>query len=462
MRRRFSRRSLLRASAQLAGATIAAPHLWIPSTAHAQTAGRGAIRHLVYIRLAGAFRFTATFNGDVDSQFNPFGKSDKRAPGTEWGVSKLLEKSSTFLDGDANKVRRDLGMKSVAAISNDIAVLPCVDHEPASAGADGNHGTGLERYLTGYVGGATSFFTYINYGLRDRPRAPGQTLLPAFSLGEAGMALGAGVYAAYRPPVLDGEGFDRFSLDADANLPPWASRLADGFDARMQTRLHTALKPQVSAYRQSRQDTRAYGQIFRDPLLKTSAQSGDVVDGISNRDLATLFGEDGVGQQMALGLRLFHFGCPAVFLNQGSYDMHSDEDDNLPTAIEEANRLISGLNCALKKMTHPDGGTYWDKTLVVLGSEFGRTTGNSRFNSAGGSDHNSDLATRWMSMPMMGGLVKASGKGGKLLGQTRGSDLRATGQVYSYRTVMKTLLDFLGADHVGIFPNDPPSGDLFA
>jgi uncharacterized protein (DUF1501 family) len=112
-------------------------------------------------------------------------------------------------------------------------------------------------------------------------------------------------------------------------------------------------------------------------------------------------------------------------------------------------------------MQHPKGGTYWDKTLVVLGSEFGRTANGNKFNSAGGSDHSSDLATRWMSMPMMGGVIDAAGKGGKMLGQTRASDLKALGQVYSYRSVLKTMLDLLGADHSTVFPADNLIEDLF-
>jgi uncharacterized protein (DUF1501 family) len=163
-----------------------------------------------------------------------------------------------------------------------------------------------------------------------------------------------------------------------------------------------------------------------------------------------------------LALRLFHFGCPAVFLNQGFYDYHSKESDGLPDELEQANRLVSGLRAALKRMQHPKGGSYWDKTLVVLGSEFGRTTNGSKFNSAGGSDHSSDLATRWMSMPMMGGVIDAAGKGGRSLGQTRASDLKAMGQVYTYRSVLKTMLDLLGADHGTVFPADNPIEDLFA
>ncbi|HZI03796.1 MAG TPA: DUF1501 domain-containing protein, partial [Archangium sp.] len=374
-------------------AALAFPHLWLPREARAQTPGHGQVRHLIYIRLSGGFRFTTAFNSDVAAEFNPFGASDRRAPRTEWGAGKLLERA-TWLEGEDGKPQRDLGMKPVNEFTNEMCVLPCVDHEPFSARADGGHGTGLERFLTGYVGGATGFLTLVNYGVRERVKEAatrGITLLPAFSLGEAGMATGSGEYATYRPPVLEGSGFERFSVDPDSTLPAWAARVAGQMDARFHARLHTALRGGVETYQQTRKATSDYGKIFRNPLLRVSSDSQEQVDGISNRELRTLLGTDTQGQRAALALRLFHFGCPAVFLNQGGYDFHSREDAELPMELDAANRLVSGLRTALRKMQHPEGGTYWDKTLVVLGSEFGRTTGGNRFNSANGSDHGSDL-----------------------------------------------------------------------
>jgi hypothetical protein len=458
----LGRRGLLKGLG--AAATAAAfPTLWLPNKAYAQTSARGQVEHIIYIRLAGGFRFTTAFNGEVAEQFNPFGRASSKAPGTEWGPSSMMERS-TWLEGTEGEPRVELGMKKVTEFSNEICVLPCVDHEPFSARADGNHGTGLERFLTGYVGGTTSFLTYLNYGLREKvaqEAAQGRTVLPAFSLGEAGMALGGGIYSGYRPPVLDGNGFERFGFDPDSNLPAWAVGIANNLDTRFRDKVHKGVRPGVEAYQGTREATRAYGRIFRDPILRVDANNQDLVDGISNRELVTMFGDQGAGRSTLLALRLFHFGCPAVFLNQGFYDFHSNEDDGLSDEMDEANRLISGLRTALKKMTHPKGGTYWDKTLVVFGSEFGRTGNGNKFNSAGGSDHSSDLSTRWMSMPMMGGVIDAFGKGGKMLGQTRASDLKAVGQVYSYRSVLKTMLDLLGADHSTVFPADNPIQDLF-
>ncbi|MGD8863461.1 MAG: DUF1501 domain-containing protein [Myxococcales bacterium] len=463
---RTSRRGFLKAAgatSALAAAGALAPHVWLKNPAIAQTSGRGVIKHLLYVRLSGGFRFPVAFNADVAPEFNPFGSASGVAEGAEWGVGELLARAD-YLDGDEGQALRDMGVRSVPEIADRIAVLPCVDHEPLAASADGNHGTGLERYYTGYVGGTVGFFTMINYGLRERvARAAeeGQLLLPAFVLGGSGMGRGVGVHAAHRPPVLSGSGFDRFQLDTDRQTPEWAEGLAAHTDERMRDRQHAELRGQIEAYMETRKATQAYAEIFNSDALKIDDNrvADDPIDGITNAELRSVFGGGRTSRDVRLALRLFHFGSPAVYIDQGGYDMHSGEEGQLPGRMVELNRMLSGLEAVLQRMEHPDGGSYWDHTAVVLGSEFSRTARGRRFNSARGSDHGGDHATRWMSMPFMGGPFDAVA--GRRLGQTRASDLRAEGQVYSYRSVLKTLLDGLGADHAEFFPGDQPFEDLF-
>lgn len=457
----IGRRTFLARTGLVVGAGALAPYVWLRKPAIAQTSGRGRIKHLIYVRLAGGFRFPVAFNAAVADEFNPFGEAQGVAGGTEWGVGALLA-NAPYLEGDEGMMLRGLGMRAVPEFANEIAVLPCVDHEPLSASADGNHTTGLERYYTGYVDGRVGFFTMINYGVRTRvtqAAESGQLILPAFVLGGSGMGRGLGEYAAHRPPVLSGSGFDRFRLDTDAVIPAWAITLADSADARQRDRKHAELRSPIEAYIETRKATKAYAEIFNSDVLKIDLMSDEQVDGVSNTELRQIFGDSGTGRDIRLALRLFHFGSPAVYLDEGGYDMHSGEESGLPQGITGVNRMLSGLDVALRRMSHPQGGTYWDHTAVVLGSEFSRTTRGSRFNSARGSDHGGDLATRWMSMPFFGGPF--AGVGGRRFGETRSADLEATGQVYSYRSVLKTLLDGLGADHEEFFPADPPFEDLF-
>ncbi|TVQ96775.1 MAG: DUF1501 domain-containing protein [Deltaproteobacteria bacterium] len=456
-----NRRTFLKSAVAVTGAA-AFPHIWVQQPAYAGTSARGAVKHLLYIRLGGGFRFTAAFNGESASQFNPFGLADRAASGVDWGVGRMLAEAS-WLQGDDGQRRRDAGMRTVPDLANQIAVLPCVDHEPNANRADGNHGTGLERYLTGYVGGDTSFFTMINYALRERAaaiQAEGGIALPAFSLSDAGMSIGHGRYASFRPPVVQGDGFEGFGFDATSSLPEWAQALSARMDARARDRQNPFARDQVDAYLQTREATRSYSSIFNSDVLRIRNNSEEAVDGISNRQLGFLLGDTRAARHVRLALRLFGFGSPACFLNQGYYDMHSGEENGLPRQMDELNRLISGLDVALKTMDHPDGGTYWDHTLVVFGSEFGRTAGGNRFNSARGSDHGGDRATRWMSMPFMGGLIDEAGMGGRMIGETDRDDLQARDRVFSYRSVLKTLMDALGGDHREFFPGDLPTDAL--
>ncbi len=450
---RITRRRLLK-GAGVAATAAAFPHLWIPRPVKA-TVGFGTAKHLVYIRLSAGFRFPTAFNGDVSSQFNPFGLATGVASGTEWGVGRMLGQDEWRTEELA-----ELGLQPVTSFTNEMAVLPCVDHEPLAGSADGNHNTGLERFLTGYVGGDTGLFTMVNYGLRNlvaEATAEGEVLLPAVIMGESGMGRGVGQYGAYRPPVLRGDDLDLFDSNASSELPQWARDLADGYDLRHRETVNTAHFSTVDAYLQSREATKAYAEIFASDMLKVGDASDEVYDGLSNAQLAQAFG-DGPGRNAHLALRLFHFGCPAVYIDQGGYDFHSDEEMELPERIQGFNRLISALEWSLRRLEHPSGGTYWDHTIVAVGSEFSRSGRGSPFNSARGSDHGGDYATRWMSMPFMGGPVGARGR---QIGRTNQDDLSDQGAVFSYRSMWKTMLDALGAEHDEFFPADEPFDDLF-
>lgn len=454
----MTRRRFMQAMAGAMAAAAVGPGLLRSRTARAApTAAFGRVKHLLYVRLRGGFRFTTAFNGDVADVFNPFGLASGRAAGAEWGVSKLFE-AAPWLDGaegtDGAR-RRALGVQSVPAIAHRIAVVPCVDHEPTAASADGNHGTGLERYWTGSVGGPAGLLTLVNYGLRAKfqaATAAGEILLPAFVLGDGGMARGLGIYAAHRPPVLQNGGLDAFGLGSEDRLPSWSRTLSQARDARYRDRFIGESHGVVDAFMETRKATTKFAEIFRSPELSISP-SDTSVDGMSNNELRLVLGDNDAGRAVTQALRLFRAGAPAAYVDQGGYDMHSSEESQLPGAMAALGQLIAGTLFALERMQHPAGGTYWDHTVVAFGSEFGRTTNGSRFNSARGSDHGGDYATRWMSMPFFGGPVAAPGK--LLGGTTRRSDLAPEGEVVGYRAIMKTLLEGLGCDHSDVFPADP-------
>ena len=451
--RRIGRRRFIGAGGALAAAAVA-PWVWVPREVRA-TEGFGTIKHLLYVRLSGGFRFPVAFNGDLDSQYNPFGTTSG-ADGTEWGPGQLLAQNEWLTEEVAA-----VGLQPVTSFTNDMAVIGTVDHEPLSGSADGNHQTALERYATGYVNGANGLFTMLNFGLREQTMmdaAEGIIKLPAIVKGEPAIGRSTGEYGAFRPAVLRGDDLDRFAAGASDALPEWARALSEGRDEKLAQVVNDQHFSTVDAYIQSREATKAYSEIFASDALKIGQGGGEMIDGITNDELAAAFGDSGEGRNAHLALRLFHFGCPAVYFDQGGYDYHSDEEEELPMRIQGMNRLLSALNWALKRMEHPEGGTYWDHTVVVLGSEFSRTGRGARFNSAQGSDHNGDNATRYMCMPFMGGPIAAKGR---LIGPTDPSTMEAVDKVYSYRSMWNTIMDGLGAETNEFFPADEPFDDLY-
>jgi hypothetical protein len=454
------RKWLLGALGAVAG--VAAPMIWVPRQVRAQTMATGAIKHLIYVRLSGGFRFPCAYNGDVGEGFNPYGLAAGVPSGVSWGVSKLLEGApwaGGTQNGNMNGGMAGPVLQPLHTLADKITVMPTVDHEPLAGGADGNHDTGLERYLTGYVNGDAGFFTRIQMGLGkqyDEALKSGGIKLPAFVMGSSAMARGLGEFAAHRPPVLNGSSFDRFRSSA-ATLPDWVNDMVAGTDTRARDRKHKALRDRVDAYIQTRAATKQYSEIFMSQLLKVNERSTEIVDGVSNDELRAVFGDSGSSANVRLALRLFHYGCPAVYLDQGGYDYHSGERDALPRAMEEPNRIMSGLMNVLPRMEHPDGGTYWDHTVIAFGSEFSRTARGSKFNSANGSDHNGDYSTRYMSMPFFGGPIV----GGRVVGATTSrEDMAPSGTVYSYRAMLNTLMDGLGCDSAAFFPGDSVVPDL--
>lgn len=452
---RLGRRSFLK----LSGAAIAAtqfPHVWIPNQAAAQACigAAGTYKHLLFIRLNGGFRFPVAFNANVSGAYNPFGSASGVPSGVDWGVGQLLTRA-----GFLNDALREAGMQPVHQSADRITVMPTVDHEPTAPSADGNHTTGLERYLTGYVNGEAGFYTRIYKGLATCYEQD-PLKLPPFVLGTSGMARGIGPWAPFRPPVLSGATFDRFTGSAfDPDNPPWWTEMLERADQRMLEKQHPQARGVVDTYVQTRAAVQQYAAIFGSEALKVQNNGTTPIDGISNQELAAIFGNSSESTNVRLALRLFGFGCPAVYFDQGGYDYHSGEENALPNAMERLNRLLSGLLAVLPRMQHPDGGTYWDHTIVVLGSEFSRTARGQRFNSANGSDHTGDYSTRFMSMPFFGGPIA----GGRVVGATtRASDLAPEGTRYSYRSVLNTLMDGLGCDPSVFFPASPGVPELFS
>jgi Protein of unknown function (DUF1501) len=148
-----------------------------------------------------------------------------------------------------------------------------------------------------------------------------------------------------------------------------------------------------------------------------------------------LYGPTPAGRQCLLARRLVERGVRFVQVYLGDWDHHSEIADGLKRSAGQVDRAIAGLLADLKRT-----GLLKD-TLVVIGSEFGRTPTVDP-NSAGkkaGRDHNH----RGFSVVLAGGGVR----GGTAYGATDDFGFAAVENKVHFHDLHASILHLLGLDH---------------
>jgi len=184
-----------------------------------------------------------------------------------------------------------------------------------------------------------------------------------------------------------------------------------------------------------------------DPLLGPALASGLQTEAAAQAmsDGTPLRRNDvsGLGQAVARLMRGDN-GADVVALSLDGWDTHARQAGQLTTRLALMDQVIGGLRTGL--------ADDWDRTVVVVATEFGRTV---RVNGTNGTDHGTGS-----SLLLAGGAVKAGGLIGDwpTLAENRlfeGRDLTPTIDV---RSVFKGVLrDHLGLDRAAldttVFPN---------
>jgi Protein of unknown function (DUF1501) len=143
------------------------------------------------------------------------------------------------------------------------------------------------------------------------------------------------------------------------------------------------------------------------------------------------------GTRCLLARRLVERGVRFVLLFSGGgpvkvqWDAHDDVKSNHEQMCLWTDKPIAGLLKDLK------GRGLLDSTLVIWGTEFGRTPVSEN---GKGRDHNPTGFTMWMA----GGGVK----GGRVIGQTDEIGYRTVGDSYHPRDIHATILHLLGLDQM--------------
>lgn len=454
----IKRRSFLQLSAALA----AAPMLFIPKRARAATPAFGSVKHVLVLHAQGGFRSHCTFNAVGSQQHNPFG-TQEAAPGTEWTLGAACGRVS---------YSSSLGpVPSFASITNDVAVLACVDSNPGGP-AEIDHVAGHRRAATGFAEGETGLLSIVGAHHAKYTNGFSREVMPPVEIVPTDMGLGAGSYGERRPlSLLGAQSGAAGGLAVADGLHTEARRV---MDEAFLARRSRAFAKRLRNYRIAKQNAAIFSSMLQDPTLdvinapdaggETGVTNAQLIEVLGNHDLIEIGDPQGGimswGSDVALALRTFSLGAPVAVVTRAIYDMHDIERDAYGARTQDLVRQLAGLNFLLKQMPHPDGGTYWDNTLVVTLSEFSRnnTFEDTGFNSGNGSDHvpNGDGPARNQAIAVMGGPVTAKGK---LIGRTD-ENMNALEGTIDMRSLLATLLDVIGVDGREHLGKDPVS-ELF-
>ncbi|MBK8720398.1 MAG: DUF1501 domain-containing protein [Deltaproteobacteria bacterium] len=206
------------------------------------------------------------------------------------------------------------------------------------------------------------------------------------------------------------------------------------------------------ATRQRQGQRRGLPQRVPRPALKVESEPMAAPTCLTNAQLAAILGTSQLGRDTALALRFLGYGSAAVCIGDsgnaaasvGGWDTHSGEMTAYPASANNLARVLCGVNYALKLMPHPEGGTYWDHTIIGCVTEFGRdNVMDNGYNSGGGSDHTGGPGSRYQSYFVTGGLVT---KGGSIFGRTDASTMEVmNGEpvfgTTAYYAMMMAVLD---------------------
>lgn len=452
-RRSFLGRSLA------AGGALALPTLLVPRIARSATAAFGEVDHVMILFARGGLRSHCLFNAVGHQQHNPYG-TQPAADGTEWTLGAAC---------GADPIRLASGeLPAFKDITNDVAVLPCVDHRPGFA-PDIDHRTATNRIATGFPEGENGLLALVG---RHRPGYEAgfsRDVLPPVEISPSELGLGAGEYAKTRPLSLaDAAGSFASELPVGKG---WKHSARIAMDDAFHARRSPAFDLRIEDMIRSKAYTREFADVLTDPTLDVLGQPDASAGGFTNGELVSIFGDytlDTIGDPdplpswgagVAKALRFFQLGAPMCAVTRSYYDLHDTEAVAFAPRTRDLVRQLAGLHHVLRTMPHDKGGTFWDRSLVVVVSEFSRNNTNADgFNSGRGSDHvyEGPGPARNQAVAIMGGPIAAKGK---RLGETD-DEMNATGKVYSSRSLLSTLLDVVGVDHRP-FWEDEPIQELF-
>lgn len=435
-----------------------APWVWTPRMSKAALdipASRH--NHLIVINLDGGARSVPMFNGGVEPRWNPYG-TQTGAPGTNWGIGGVFD-AAAYTD---TQTSFGISMPSLPMIANDICVLGTVDHTPGATTGVGNHDTARSIISSGRQEGGSGMFAQIYKHHKNYNEGSAGSVFPPVVIGTGAATTIFGIPDGSITPVMV-PSFSEFATqsgDDAGGQPEWARAFEAGLDGSTANIRSARDRQLIKRLSNGKENVEAFRQVFLDPALRVATEP-TAGDQLTNAQLEAIFGTERLGRNLALSLRFLQHGSAAVLVGDNGWDTHSSESGAYMTSANNLARAFAGLNFALKRMQHPEGGTYWDHTMVIVTSEFGRDNlMSSGFNSGGGSDHTGGPGSRYQAFPYMGGLVA---QGGGFFGQTNANTMEPMkGEpIFGTTNHMAMALALLDINTEEIWPGVEPINVMF-
>lgn len=165
-----------------------------------------------------------------------------------------------------------------------------------------------------------------------------------------------------------------------------------------------------------------------------------VQDAVDELPLNGVYSQNQFGRALRsaeIALRSNNIGSKVVYMRNGGFDTHSNQEDVLEGLLTQFNTAFSTF------VTNAKSSGLWDNLIVMVFSEFGRTN---RENGSGGTDHGGANAVF-----LAGGKVN----GGGIIGELTPSSLTGYGwlpPVYNIAEVYRRVITALDLDPDRIIP----------
>lgn len=360
-------------------------------------------KSVIYIYLPGGFAAQETFDP------KPLAPLEYRGP---------LKVINTKIPG----VQFSEYLKNTADIADKISIIRSITHGESA------HERGRHDMFTGYKPSAAitypSFGSITSHQLGVRNNIPPYIAIPTI----ADQYAGAGYLShSYSPFSLGSNPEDKNFNVRDLKLPSGITK--ERFEKRKH--LRNILSKNFNKI-QSADAVAAMDSFYENAYGLLDTKSATEAFDLNKEDEKTKekYGKNPAGMRMLLARRLIEAGTRFVTVTYGQWDMHQNIENGIKNSLPSFDQAYATL------INDLDDRGMLDSTLVIVGTEFGRTP---KINADSGRDH----WPKVFSITMAGGGVKK----GVVYGQSDQTATDVFDQPVTIEDWGATIYNLLGIDY---------------